>query len=83
MSVEGTTGGRERGWPPDPSSAASGSSARSGRAAWESSTSRAELRLERLVALKVIRSELARDDDFRARFRSESRTAASIDTRGW
>src|SRR5262249_33451032 len=34
-----------------------------------------ELRLERQVALKVIRSDLARDDDFRARFRSESKTA--------
>ena len=38
-----------------------------------------ELRLERQVALKVIRSELAGDEDFRARFRSESRTAASVE----
>jgi serine/threonine protein kinase len=38
-----------------------------------------ELRLERLVALKVIRSDLADDSRFRARFRSESRTAAAIE----
>ena len=38
-----------------------------------------ELRLDRDVALKVIRSELAADDRFRARFREESRTAASIE----
>jgi serine/threonine protein kinase len=38
-----------------------------------------ELRLERQVALKVIRTELAGDDDFRARFRSESLTAASVE----
>jgi len=38
-----------------------------------------ELRLDRQVALKVIRTELAGDDDFRARFRSESRTAASVE----
>src|SRR3954451_19907784 len=36
-----------------------------------------ELRLDRQVALKVIRTELAGDEDFRARFRSESRTAAA------
>lgn len=38
-----------------------------------------EVRLDRLVALKVIRSELAEDERFRARFRDESRTAASIE----
>jgi serine/threonine protein kinase len=38
-----------------------------------------ELRLERQVALKVIRSELASDEDFRARFRSEQLTAASVE----
>ena len=38
-----------------------------------------ELALERLVALKVIRAELAGDEGFRARFRSESRTAASVE----
>src|SRR3954454_8487059 len=38
-----------------------------------------QLRLDRHVALKVIRPELARDDHFRARFQSESRTAASIE----
>jgi predicted Ser/Thr protein kinase len=38
-----------------------------------------QARLDRLVALKVIRPELARDDHFRARFQSESRTAASIE----
>jgi serine/threonine protein kinase len=38
-----------------------------------------EIRLDRLVALKVIRTELAEDDRFRDRFRSESRTAASIE----
>jgi serine/threonine protein kinase len=38
-----------------------------------------EVRLDRDVALKVIRSELAGDDHFRARFREESRTAASIE----
>ena len=38
-----------------------------------------ELRLERQVALKVIRSDLAGDEDFRARFRSESRTAAAVE----
>jgi serine/threonine protein kinase len=38
-----------------------------------------ELRLDRQVALKVIRADLAGDDDFRARFRSESRTAASVE----
>jgi serine/threonine protein kinase len=37
-----------------------------------------EVRLDRLVALKVIRTELAEDERFRARFREESRTAASI-----
>jgi serine/threonine protein kinase len=38
-----------------------------------------ELRLGRQVALKVIRAELAGDEGFRARFRSESRTAASVE----
>src|SRR3954469_3446779 len=38
-----------------------------------------ELRLDRQVALKVIRTELAGDEDFRARFRSASRTAASVE----
>jgi serine/threonine protein kinase len=38
-----------------------------------------ELRLERPVALKVIRSDIASDERFRARFRSESRTAASVE----
>src|SRR5215218_8699610 len=38
-----------------------------------------ELRLDRRVALKVIRAELAGDEDFRARFRSESRTAAAVE----
>lgn len=38
-----------------------------------------EVRLDRDVALKVIRSELADDDRFRDRFRAESRTAASIE----
>jgi hypothetical protein len=38
-----------------------------------------ELRLERPVALKVIRSDIADDERFRERFRSESRTAASVE----
>jgi serine/threonine protein kinase len=38
-----------------------------------------EVRLDRDVALKVIRTELAADERFRARFREESRTAASIE----
>jgi serine/threonine protein kinase len=38
-----------------------------------------EVRLDRDVALKVIRSEFAADERFRARFREESRTAASIE----
>ncbi len=38
-----------------------------------------EVRLDRDVALKVIRSELAEDERFRARFREESRIAASIE----
>jgi hypothetical protein len=38
-----------------------------------------ELRLDRDVALKVIRTELAADERFRARFRAETRTAASIE----
>ena len=38
-----------------------------------------ELGLERRVALKVIRNEIADDERFRERFRSESRTAASIE----
>jgi serine/threonine protein kinase len=38
-----------------------------------------EVRLDRLVALKVIRTELAEDERFRARFQAESRTAASIE----
>jgi serine/threonine protein kinase len=38
-----------------------------------------QIDLERPVALKVIRPELAHDPHFRARFRSESRTAASIE----
>ena len=38
-----------------------------------------QVRLDRLVALKVIRPELAQDGHFRARFQSESRTAASIE----
>jgi serine/threonine protein kinase len=38
-----------------------------------------EVRLDRLVALKVIKAELAEDERFRARFREESRTAASIE----
>ncbi len=36
-------------------------------------------RLERVVAVKIIRPELAADDAFRERFRSEMRIAASID----
>src|SRR3954451_3801493 len=39
-----------------------------------------QLRLDRHVALKVIRPELAQDERFRARFQSESRTAASIES---
>ena len=38
-----------------------------------------ELALDRQVALKVIRADLASDEGFRARFRSESRTAASVE----
>src|SRR5918994_5299811 len=38
-----------------------------------------ELRLERPVALKVIRNDIADDERFRERFRSESRTAASVE----
>jgi serine/threonine protein kinase len=38
-----------------------------------------EPRLDRLVALKLIRPDLAHDATFRARFRSESRTAAAIE----
>ena len=38
-----------------------------------------EVRLDRDVALKVIRAELAEDEHFRTRFRDESRTAASIE----
>jgi serine/threonine protein kinase len=38
-----------------------------------------QVRLDRLVALKVIRAELAADERFRARFQEESRTAASIE----
>src|SRR6478672_3615334 len=38
-----------------------------------------EVRLDRDVALKVIRTELAEDERFRARFREETRTAASIE----
>jgi serine/threonine protein kinase len=38
-----------------------------------------EVRLDRNVALKVIRAELAEDERFRVRFREESRTAASIE----
>jgi serine/threonine protein kinase len=38
-----------------------------------------EVRLDRDVALKVIRTELAEDERFRARFHEESRTAASIE----
>jgi serine/threonine protein kinase len=38
-----------------------------------------EVRLDRDVALKVIRTELAEDERFRARFREESRIAASIE----
>jgi serine/threonine protein kinase len=38
-----------------------------------------EVRLDRDVALKVIRTELAEDERFRARFREETRIAASIE----
>jgi hypothetical protein len=38
-----------------------------------------EVRLDRRVALKVIRPEIADDPTFRARFRSESLTAAAIE----
>jgi serine/threonine protein kinase len=38
-----------------------------------------QVRLDRLVALKLIRAELAADERFRARFQEESRTAASIE----
>ena len=38
-----------------------------------------EIRLDRLVALKVIRPELAGEESFRARFRSETLTAASVE----
>jgi serine/threonine protein kinase len=38
-----------------------------------------EIRLDRLVALKVIRAELAGEQSFRARFRSETLTAASVE----
>src|SRR3712207_9327500 len=37
-----------------------------------------DLRLNRAVALKVIKPELSGDDDFRRRFRRESELAASI-----
>ncbi len=36
-------------------------------------------RLERVVAVKIIRPELAADEDFRERFRREMRIAASVD----
>lgn len=38
-----------------------------------------DLRLDRVVALKLLAPELARDDTFRKRFAYESRVAASID----
>ncbi|SEE60022.1 serine/threonine-protein kinase [Streptomyces sp. TLI_105] len=38
-----------------------------------------DLRLDRVVALKLLAPELARDDTFRRRFAHESRVAASID----
>src|SRR3954470_20463162 len=38
-----------------------------------------QIELGRQVALKVIAPELAADEDFRARFKREYRTAASID----
>ncbi|MEU0404803.1 serine/threonine-protein kinase [Streptomyces sp. NPDC006197] len=38
-----------------------------------------DLRLDRVVALKLLAPELARDDTFRKRFAHESRVAASID----
>ena len=41
---------------------------------------RADLALDRPVALKLIAAELAQDDAFRERFKRESRLAASIDT---
>src|SRR5215216_7097478 len=37
-----------------------------------------DLRLNRAVALKVIKPELSMDDDFRRRFRRESELAASV-----
>ena len=55
------------------------SSARSGTAVWEIVYLARELRLDRLVALKVIRPELAGEESFRARFRSETLTAASVE----
>ena len=38
-----------------------------------------DLRLSRMVALKILAAELADDDNFRERFLRESRVAASID----
>lgn len=38
-----------------------------------------DIRLDRLVALKLLGTDLGSDEDYRARFRRESRTAASID----
>ena len=38
-----------------------------------------DVRLERLVAIKVLSPELARDEAFRQRFIRESRTAAAVD----
>jgi serine/threonine protein kinase len=80
MSVEGTTAGGARG--------ALGAGAAFGDYRIERTLGHGgmgivylatERQLDRLVALKVIRAELAGDKDFRARFRSEQLTAASVE----
>ena len=79
MSVEGTIGGRRTLFAPGSEFAGFRIERTLGQGGMGIVYLAREVRLDRLVALKVIRSELAEDERFRARFRDESRTAASIE----
>jgi serine/threonine protein kinase len=80
MSVQGSIGGRRHGELPGGTVFAGYRIERTlGRGGMGIIYLARELGLDRVVALKVIRPELADEASYRARFRSESRTAASIE----
>ncbi len=79
MSVEGTIGGRPAAFEAEAEFAGYRIERVLGRGGMGIVYLARQPALDRLVALKVIRPDLADDPTFRARFRSESRTAAVIE----